>query len=61
MTEETAKALAEAMNRLAAAIESIRSPGSIGGGIQVYHHGMHPIQPHYGAYWGGQRHYGGAS
>jgi hypothetical protein len=44
MTEETAKALADAMNRLAAAIESLK--GGSFGGIQVYHHGFPQAQSH---------------
>lgn len=43
MTDETAKHLAEAMNRLAAAIERVAGPGlgmSLQPGIHVHHHGM---------------------
>lgn len=38
MSEETAKALAEAMNRLAAAIERVSGGG--GFGIHLYHHNV---------------------
>ena len=39
MTEDTAKLLAAAMNRLAAALEGLRG-GALSPGIQVYHHGF---------------------
>ena len=45
MTDETAKALAEAMIRLAAAIEKLNSSGMMPGGIHVWHHGAQPQQP----------------
>jgi hypothetical protein len=44
MDAETAKQLADAMNRLASALESLRG-GSLGGGINIYHHGLGPV-PH---------------
>ena len=46
MTDEAAKELAAAMNRLAATLESLKA-GSFGG-IQVYHHGFPQPQPYYG-------------
>lgn len=50
MTEETAKQLIEAMNRLAAALQALQSPGAGGGGIHVHHHGIPQTQqPYYGA------------
>lgn len=47
MTDEAAKELAAAMNRLAAAIESLQSPGMLPGGIHVHRHG-NPFQATYG-------------
>ncbi len=44
MTDEAAKELADAMNRLATAIESVRGQGLVGG-IQVYHLGLPTTQP----------------
>ena len=40
MTDEGAKALAEAMKELAGAIRSISSPAALGSGVHVYHHGL---------------------
>lgn len=46
MTEEAAKQLAEAMNRLAAAIERATAGGM--GGLHVHHHGIpYPVAPLY--------------
>ena len=39
MTDYTAKKLAEAMNRLAAAIENATPKGMVPGGMYVWHHG----------------------
>ena len=59
MTDEAAKELADAMNRLATAIESVRGQGLMGG-IQVHHHGYPatispqvwpPSHPYYGPNW----------
>jgi len=54
MSDEAAKELAQAMNRLAAAIESLRG-GGLAPGVQVYHHGIPPQQltPYYPAAWSG--------
>lgn len=40
MDAESAKLLADAMNRLAVAIERLQSPGILPGGIHVHHHGI---------------------
>jgi hypothetical protein len=40
LTDETAKSLAAAMNRLAEAIEKLGAPGLQPGGIHVWHHGI---------------------
>lgn len=52
MTDESAKALADAMNRLAAAIESVRGNGLMPG-IQVHHTGFPQQQywPHYQSHY----------
>ncbi len=42
MTDESAKLLAEALNRSAAAIERLGGMGTLGGGIHIYHHGDQP-------------------
>jgi hypothetical protein len=50
MTEETAKLLIEAANRLAAAIEQATGGlAAAGGGIHIYHHHVQPLAtgPHY--------------
>jgi hypothetical protein len=59
MTDESAKELADAMNRLAAAIESVRGQGLMNS-IQVHHTGIpYPLPPcqqpwpqPYGPQWG---------
>lgn len=60
MTDESAKALAEAMNRLAGAIERVSGSNGLCAGIQVWHHG----QPNYSQglyqYQWGQNCQGGA-
>ncbi len=45
MTDESAKLLAEALTRFAAAIERLAGLGSMGGGIHIYHHGEQPTAP----------------
>ncbi len=45
MTDESAKLLAEALNRFAAAIERLAGMGSMAGGIHIYHHGDQPTSP----------------
>jgi len=45
MTDETAKALTEALNRLAAAIEGVSGPGYMGGRAINVHHQGHPYLP----------------
>lgn len=47
MTEETAKALIDALNRCAAVLEKLQTLGGLGGGFHVYHHGLQPQQPYY--------------
>lgn len=46
MTDETAKMLADAMNRLSAALEGM-SAGGLVRGINVYHHGQYYQTPQY--------------
>ena len=51
MTDEAALKLAEAINRLAAAIESVKGSGMTGG-IQVHHTGLPSYQPSvFSPYW----------
>lgn len=45
MTNETAKELAAAMNRLAAAIERVSGMQGLQSGIHVYHHGASGYSP----------------
>lgn len=48
MTDESAKALAEAMNRLAAVLEkATHTSGGLATGIQVYHSHQHHGLPQY--------------
>ncbi len=53
MTEETAKALIEALNRFSGVLEKIQGGGSfgsaLGAGIHVHHHGL-PQQQFYPSY-----------
>lgn len=52
MTDEAAKALAEAINRMAAALERITC--GLGGGIQHYHNGLQAPAQFTRDYWQGQ-------
>lgn len=54
LTEETAKLLIEAANRLSAAIERATGMNALGGGIHIYHHGApaSPVTPPYPNVWG---------
>ena len=67
MTEETAKALIEALNRFTAALEAVTGPGFMGGkALQVFHQGQlapspQPWTPYppQGPTWGGRGNLGG--
>lgn len=58
LTEETAKLLIEAMNRLSGTIDRVTGMGSLGGGVHVYHHSyptpnVYPLQQPCVPYWNG--------
>lgn len=65
MTEETAKALIDALNRFTAALEAVTGPGFMGTrAIQVHHTGYPAIAqpapyPPYGPTWSGPSSMGG--
>lgn len=48
MNDESTLKLAEAINRLAAALEKL-APSGLGSGVHVYHHGI-PLSPYPGTY-----------
>lgn len=44
MSDETAKALIEALNRFSGVLERLQGgSAALGGGIHIYHHGLQPI------------------
>lgn len=68
MTEETAKLLIEAMDRLTAVLGPLTGVNTLTGGIHVYHHGAPaysppqapgPLTPHFGPNWSGPSSMGG--
>lgn len=68
LTDETAKLLIEALNRMSAAIERVAGANTLGGGVHIYHHncptpGVYPLQPPaypLGPTWGVAGSYGSA-